>query len=174
MTQSKNAVIASILALALSAATAAVDIGSLPKLNSGLWVTTVTNDGMKPTTHSMCMDEATQQRMLTLGQGLMAGMCKRSDLRRDGDAFVFETDCAMGPMRVISTSRTTFTVTSAYRSESTAKFDPPMAGMGATRSVAQGRHSGACPAGMKPGDMKLPDGRIMNINNLPGMMAPPR
>lgn len=162
------------LLLAAGAAPAAIDVGSLPKLKNGLWVTTVNNEGMPPATHRMCIDEATQQRLLTLGLGMMTGMCTKSDLRRQGDAIVFDSECSLGAMRVTSSGRTTFSGDIAYSTESTTRFDPPMMGRESVRSLASGRHSGACPEGMKPGDMKLPDGRVVNINDLPGMMAKPR
>jgi hypothetical protein len=151
-----------------------MDPGLLPKLRNGLWVTTVTSEGMRPATHSICMDEATQQRLLTMGLGMAAGMCAKTSLRREGEAVVFGSDCSIGPMRVKTTGRTTFTGDAAYSSESTTSFDPPMMGRGAMHSSVKGRHTGACPAGMNPGDMKLPDGRVMNINSLPSMMMPPR
>ncbi len=163
-----------VLLAAGNAALAAMDLGSLPTLRSGLWLTTVSNEGMKPTTVSMCIDEATQQRLLMMGQGAMAGLCAKSDLRRDGDAFVFDSDCTMGPMRVRSSGRTTFTGTIAYNTESLTRFDPPLMGRDTMRSMATGRHGGACPADMKPGDVKLPDGRVLNVGNLPGLMALPR
>ena len=147
-----------------------MDPGTLPKLKSGLWTTTVASEGMRPATHSICMDKATQQRLLTMGLGMAAGMCAKTNLRREGEVIFFDSDCSIGPMRVKSTGRTTFTGEVAYSTESTTSFDPPMMGRGTMRSVANGRHTGACPVGMKPGDMKLPDGRVMNINDLPGMM----
>lgn len=161
-----------VLVSAGDAASAAIDLGSLPRLKNGLWVTTITNEGLKPARHSICVDDATQQHLLTMGQGAMTGMCAKADLRRDGSAFIFESDCAMGPVRVKSSSRTTFTGATGYHTEATTRFDPPILAKGTVHTVAQGRHSGACPAGMKPGDMTLPDGRVVNVNNFPGSMGP--
>ena len=161
-----------LMSAAAGAALAAIDVSQLPRLKSGLWVTTSAQEGMKPTTHRMCVDEATQQRLLTMGQMMAAGLCAASDLRRDGDAIVFDSDCSFGPMRVKSTARTTFDGATAYRSESVARFDPPLMGKSTVRSKADGKHVGACPTGMNPGDIKLPDGRVVNIDNLPGLMTP--
>ena len=155
-------------------ALAAIDLGSMPKLKTGLWVTTVNNEGMPPATHSMCIDEATQQRLLTLGLGMMTGLCSKSDVRRHGDAIVFDSECALGPMRVKSAGRTTFSGSVAYSTETTTRFDPPMMGRETVRSIASGRHMGACPDGMRPGDMRLPDGRVVNIDDLPGLVSKPR
>ena len=39
------------------------------------------------------------------------------------------------------------------------------------KAVIDGRHVGACPVGMKPGDMVLPNGLTLNLVQMSAMLA---
>jgi len=60
----------------------------------------------------------------------------------------------------------------AYRTETTATFDPPLAkDMRESKTVIEGKYVGACRDGLQPGDMVTDTGQKLNINQ---MQPPPR
>lgn len=145
----------------------------LPKMKAGLWETVTTSAGPKgaaahTSKTSMCINEAVQKEMMSIGQN-MGAKCSKSNMRRDGNKYYGETECSMGQMTVKSTSVTTFSGDSSYRGETRATFSPPMGGMSESNSTTDGKFVGPCPANMKPGDVNT-GGRISNINDMSKMM----
>lgn len=145
----------------------------LPKLKSGLWESTTTSSGPKgapanTSKHSMCVDEKFNRDVMTFSQN-MGAQCSKNTVRRDGNRVLGESECTMGNMTVKSQSVTTFSGDSSFRTENRATFTPPMAGMSESVTIQEGRHAGACPSNMKPGDINM-HGRIMNINDMAKMM----
>ena len=114
----------------------------------------------------MCVDAQSQRELIAMGQGMVQTMCRRSELRADGNRYVAEAECDLGATRSRSRSVMTVVGDSAYRIEVQASFDPPMMGMKQSRTTVDARHVGACPAGMRPGDMTLPDGRTINVRQM--------
>lgn len=146
-----------------------------PKLKAGLWETTTTASGPKgaPGAGSsmkitMCVDDKAQKDMMAFSQN-MGAQCAKNTMRRDGNKVYVEAECSTGKMTVKSSSVTTLSGDTSYRSEVKSNVTPPMAGVGDSTTTVDGRHVGACPANMKPGDMNM-GGRISNINDMAKMM----
>lgn len=155
---------------ALSVPVAAQDF---PKMKPGLWESTTSSSGPKggqgyTTKSSMCVNEASQKDMMAFSQ-TMGAKCSKNSMRRDGNKYYGEAECAMGNTTVKSQSVTTFTGDTAFRTENRATFSPPMAGMSESTTTQESKFSGPCPANMKPGDMNM-GGRITNINDMAKMM----
>jgi hypothetical protein len=144
----------------------------LPKLRAGLWeLTTASSKAQEqPPPMKSCVDDATQQEMMNFGQGVQRQMCSRYDVRNEGGKIVAETDCKLGPTRMTSRSVTTFSGSSSYRTEVRATYDPPLAGQKEATLTMEGRHLGACPADMKPGDIEVA-GKRMNLRDMRGAMG---
>jgi Protein of unknown function (DUF3617) len=158
------------VAAVFSAHAAAQD---LPKMKAGLWESTSSSSGAKgaqahTTKSSMCINETVQKDMMAFSQ-TMGAKCSKNSMRRDGNKYYGEAECAMGNMTVKSQSVTTFTGDAAFRTENRATFSPPMAGMSESTTTQESKFTGPCPANMKPGDMNM-GGRITNINDLAKMM----
>ena len=139
-----------------------------PAMKAGLWESTMSRDGapQKAGTTRMCMDAAVQKEMMDMSMGTMKSMCQKNDIRRDGNRVYSATECKFGESTMKSTSVTSFTGDTAYRSEGKASFDPPMPGMPSGTTVIDGKWTGACPTGMQPGDVVLPDGRKINMRTM--------
>ena len=142
-------------------------------MKAGLWESTSSSSGPKgaqaqTTKSSMCINEAVQKDMMAFSQ-TMGAKCSKNTMRRDGNKYYGEAECAMGNMTVKSQSVTTFTGDAAFRTENRATFSPPMAGMSESTSTQESKFTGPCPANMRPGDMNM-GGRITNINDLAKMM----
>lgn len=145
----------------------------LPKLKAGLWESTTTSSGPKGShgssmKHTMCMDDKAQKDMLAFTQN-MGAQCTKITIRRDGNKVYGDAECSMGKMTVKSQSVTTLSGDTSYRTEVKSSFVPAMAGMSDSTTVVDGRHVGACPANMKPGDINM-NGKVMNINDIAKIM----
>lgn len=145
----------------------------LPKMKAGLWETTSVTAGQKgmpahTTKTTMCINDAVQKEMMTFGQN-MGAQCSKNIVRRDGNKIVGEAECAFGNTTIKSQSTTTFSGDTAYRTEVRSTFSPPMGGMSDSSSTQEGKHAGACPSGMKPGDINV-GGKTMNISDMAKMM----
>ena len=160
----RNALPASLgCALLLSAAIAhAIDF---PMMKPGLWESQVTRDGApsKAGPAKMCMDAAVQKEMMDMGMGTMKEMCSKNDIRRDGNRVYGNAECKFGESTMKSSSVTTFKSDVAYRTEVKATYDPPMMGKSSGTTVIDAKWAGPCPAGMKAGDVTLPNGRTVSM-----------
>jgi hypothetical protein len=165
-----SATLAVVAALAAGSASA-IDI---PPVKTGLWETTITRDGVaaKATAMKMCMNNAVQKEMMDAGMGTMKEMCSKNDVRREGNRMYGDSVCKFGESTVKSTSVTTFAADTRYRSEIKTSYAPPLNGRSSGTTVVDAKWTGPCPAGMQPGDVTLPDGRIINTRPAPGAPAP--
>jgi len=160
-----------LLCLGLLAAAGLARGVDLPTLRPGLWESRVRQDPdtAVPGVTRMCLDASVQRELVQTSEGFAEKLCRRSDIRSEGGAFVTETDCEIAGTRIRSRSVTTLTGDTAYRTEVHATYTPPLAGRAQSRTVIESRYAGACLPGMKPGDLILPDGRQVSIG---GRAAP--
>jgi len=155
------------LALMASPPAAAVDY---PTLKSGQWdmTTTTGNAGDAPRKSTICLDASTQKAMLDMGAGMQKEMCSRMEIRREGQKFITDAECKLGATLMKSHGVMTMIGDTAYRTESSATFDPPLVrDVRESRSVIEGKYVGACRDGLLPGDMVTPTGQKINLNQLP-------
>lgn len=142
-----------------------------PKRKPGLWAQTVSTGGMTQTS-KICLDEATESRMTAWGQQMSDGMCARNVITPTPGGWSFESDCDMGQG---GKSVTKGTATGDFNSKYVIKATTTTTG--SSMPQANGAHEmemtavweGPCPAGMKPGDMSLPGGMTINMNQMSGM-----
>ena len=136
-----------------------------PTMKSGLWESKVTRDGVQQRAGvtKICIDAAVQKEMLDMGMGSMKSMCSKNDIRRDGNRIFGEAECKLGESTMKSKSVTAFTGDSAYHTEVKASYDPPFMGKTASTTVIDAKWTGACPAGVKAGDVIMPDGKTINM-----------
>lgn len=141
-----------------------------PKRRVGLWAQTVSSQGMNQTS-KICLDEATEAKMSAWGQQMGDGMCSKNVITPTPGGWSFESVCSMGGAGTIATTgKATGDFNSKYVLKATSVTT------GSSMPQANGTHDmevtatweGPCPAGMKPGDLTLPNGMTMNIANLPG------
>ncbi len=156
-----------------SPAAVKADAAGSPRLKPGLWRITTNSDGISQT-FSMCIDAAIQEKMNVIGTQQNAGACGETTTKAvPGGGFSFRAVCPSsitqggtaviegeisGDMNTRYTNRMTSTTTGAA-----------VAHM--NRSVlvtSEGIYEGACPAGMKAGDMETPGGRFNMIEMAEG------
>lgn len=157
---------------ALAAAVHAANAGAIdfPIMKSGMWEQKLSRDVTEkaPIVTRICIDADVQKQMLDMGMGTMKSMCAKNDIRREGGKMYGEAECRLGDSTMKSKSVTSFTGDTAYRTEVKATYSPPFMGKSAATTVIEAKWTGACPAGVKAGDMILPDGRTMNIRAATG------
>ncbi len=154
-----------IVAAGLLASAGFVAAADLPTLRPGLWESRVRQDPGPPVpgVTRMCLDASVQRQLIRSGEGFAENLCRRSEVRNDAGQIVTEADCEVAGTRIRSRSVTTFMGDTGYRTEVQATYTPPLAGRAESRTIIEGRHAGACLPGMTPGDLILPDGRMVSV-----------
>ena len=140
-----------------------------PKRKSGLWEIE-TSSGAHPGTAQkaqMCIDQKTDDALNQMGTGMSKDMCSKSNIRREGGAIVTDSVCKFGTTTATTHSVVTGQFDSAYKVETRSTYDPPMAGMKEGSAVIHARWVGPCKPDQKPGDMILPSGVKINVNDRP-------
>ena len=161
-------ILASIACVAFAGIALAQDY---PKLKSGHWELTMTTskaNNAAPQRSTMCIDDALQREMMSMGAGMSREMCTRNEFKRDGARFVGSAECKMGESKILSRSVMTLTGDTAYHTEISATYEPPFMGMKDSQTVLDGKYMGACPAGMVAGDFVGPNGQKFNVRNIAG------
>jgi hypothetical protein len=142
---------------------------AMPKRKPGLWVQTVSTGGMNQTS-KLCLDEATEAKMSVWGQQAGEGMCAKNVITPAAGGWSFDSECKMAGAGTI---KTTGTATGDFNSKYVLKATSTTSGSsmpqanGVHEMEVTATYEGPCPAGMKPGDMTLPNGMTLNIANLP-------
>lgn len=140
-----------------------------PKLKSGQWDLTITTSkakGGQAQKSTMCVDDALQREMMSMGAGMSREMCTRNEMKRDGARYIGSAECKIGESKIISRSVMTLTGDSAYHTEINATYDPPFMGMKDSQTILDGKNTGPCRDGLTPGDFIGPNGQKFNIRNL--------
>ena len=153
-------------ALAVAAPAAGVDY---PTLKNGQWemTTGASGPGAPPRKSTICLDASTQKSMIDMGAGMQKEMCTRMDMRRDGAKFITDAECKIGNSVIKSHGVMTMTGDTAYRTETSATFDPPLAkDMKESKTVIEGKYLGPCRDGLLPGDMVTDTGQKINVNQM--------
>ena len=141
-----------------------IDLGDAPMLRAGYWETLSIEQGSKGEKRTkvfMCVDDAMQERMKVLTQG---GMC--SELRIEpqrSKRWAFRSVCNPGGMgRMVSEGTISGDLHERFQSETvtTGSF---MGRSMNSKSTQDGRHVGACPDGIVPGDLVMADGSKFNV-----------
>ena len=186
----QNSFVVSCRALALALA---LTVGSIPALSdqavefpsrkSGYWEIQMVDDagsGIPAMSVHACIDAASDKTMMAAGLSLTKDMCKKIDMKRDGDAIVMDSECQVAGMT--STSKTVISgdFQAAYTVKITGSINgmPAMAG-GADKTpqkMAMTQNakwlSDKCPAGVTAGDMRMPGGITVNVNKILGKSSP--
>jgi hypothetical protein len=163
-------------ALALAAAAAPAAAQDYPRLKPGLWEVSSRSSAQGPNEpplkSTMCLDDATAKEMYNASQGMMANLCSKFDVKRDGNVYRSEATCKIGPSTMLAKSTMTVVGDTSYTIQGSSTYDPPFMGMKEATTTVEAKHAGACKPGMKPGDIVTAAGQTINIKNLQQPAAP--
>jgi hypothetical protein len=157
------------VALASGLPQAATAAAEYPVLKNGQWEIAMTGSsgGGAPRTSTLCLDASTQKNMLEMGAGMRKEMCSKMDTRRDGARFYTDAECKMGNSVIKSKAVMTMSGDTAYHTESSATYDPPLLkDLHESKSVIDGKYTGPCRDGMLPGDLITSTGQKINLKDL--------
>jgi Protein of unknown function (DUF3617) len=158
-------------AIGLPIAPALAQNVELPARKSGQWditMITQTPGGAPNMSIKACVDQASDQEMMKAGFSMAEGMCSRQEIRQEGATYVIDSTCNVGPMTTESHIVISGDFQSAYNVNVTTVSTGSMAPMAGTNEMVQeARWAGPqCADGMVPGDMLMPGGMKVNVNEM--------
>ena len=86
-----------------------------------------------------------------------------AELRKEGDRYIQEAECAMEDTLVSSTTVTTGDVSTSYEATIETRYEPPLGGMSESSQTLKATWLGPCESGQKPGDVIGDDGMKFNL-----------
>src|SRR6478736_9616771 len=155
---SRGVRIASVLAIScFGLAGASALAAELPVLKSGLWELSRSTSQQPETKRmtTMCLDESVQAEMREFGLGMAKELCSKSDRRVEGNRLTIDAVCKLGVTTMTAHSVMTFSGNTAYHTEGSATYDPPMMNTSESKSSIDGKWVAECPPGQEPGDITL-------------------
>ena len=131
-------------------------INDIPDVKEGLWASITTTPGAldKPMRTTMCTSNAVNRKMYADTHKNGDTPCKQIHMERHGSVITQEVECNFSGKVTRSMSVTTLTGNVGMRVEMR-KADNTV------ESVMDMKWVGACPTGMKLGDVAGPDGKVM-------------
>lgn len=137
---------------------------TMPYSKPGLWIITQhMQNTAQPFESKLCIDKATQGDLINAGNATTTSLCSRNDISGGGNRLVMDAVCQIGPSKLTSHTVVTYAGDSAFESVTDGLFAPAFMGKTTTHGVIDAKWSGACPAGMKPGDMFEPHGMKLHM-----------
>jgi hypothetical protein len=149
-----------VLSAGLMAAQAMAD--ALPLNKPGLWINRNTSDG-QTTEAKLCMDHATQGQMMQMGMAMSKEMCSSQSIKRTGNVVTVDSVCKVMGSTITSHAVYTYTGDTGYKGTINSSYSPALMGKKTDVMITDAKWSGACPAGMIPGDIIVPGGMKMHI-----------
>jgi hypothetical protein len=149
----------------------AVSAGPLtpPPRKPGLWTQTVSMAQMQQTT-KLCLDAATDKQMAWWGSQAAKSTCPEQTITQHlGGGWDFHSVCKSAAGGTTTSSGTaTGDFGSHYKVEatSTTTGGPMPQANGEHKMSIEATWQGPCPADMKPGDMEMPGGMKINMNDM--------
>ena len=134
-----------------------------PKRKPGLWEVSVIADGRPmPMGIKQCADETTDAQMMQMSE-MQSESCKVSGFSKTAAGHEFSSECEVAGSKITSKGSFTGDFEKEYRGEIVTTINPPMFGQTGSKSTISARWLGACPSGMKAGDMQMGNGETINL-----------
>ncbi len=145
----------------------------LPVRKAGLWEMKVLSGGSVPEmTMQQCTDEATDKDMSTAMSPVAKEMCSKQDIQKTATGYVTDSVCGIAGMTIKSTAEIIGDFNSAYTVKTTSHTEGGTAGAPRdSNSTIEAKWVGACKADQKPGDIMMPGGMKMNVNDMQKLKA---
>jgi uncharacterized protein DUF3617 len=151
--------------LVLSVAIAFAAQAQMPTRKAGLWETTVSGtsslaaQGGGKIKH--CIDAATDRAAMT--GALAAKACQQGPVVRTATGYELEGTCTIGAI----TSKSKSVISGDFSSKVTVQVTSLISTAGGpakeSKTTMESRYVGPCEAGQKPGDIIMPDGKVVKM-----------
>jgi hypothetical protein len=148
-------------------------IPETPTRKPGLWKQTTSVEGLGSVPAvSICLDADADKKLAWWAQQGVRGNCEENEISKAADgSWTFSSFC-QSPEGIRTATKGTatgdFQTSYQVKAQSTTS-GAPLPDMNGTHAVTiDSVWSGECPSNMKPGDMQLPDGNLVNLIELTG------
>lgn len=168
----------SAISLAFALATTSLPLGSsqaqeveIPARKPGQWQITMNMPAPIPAmAMEACVDAESDKKMMLAGLSASKEMCPDQTMRRDGDTIVIDSTCKVGETNTKSHVVISGDFQSAYTVDITTESSGGMPG--AMTMKQEARWVGPeCTGGLQPGEMMMPGGAKVNVNQMMNMMG---
>lgn len=135
---------------------------TMPEVREGLWErhwvsTSLPGAERTDTTTQVCRSHAESQAAWDASRKLPGCSFIKEELA--GGNYTAQIRCVIGNVTLNENASSTFRDTSTH-TETHVRYTPAFYGKTEETEIVDFKYLGSCPANMKPGDMKLPDGSI--------------
>jgi len=139
----------------------------LPQRRPGLWESRSTS-AEGETSAKQCVGPGTDRAMLG---GMTGAACAKMEVTKTATGYAVATECAIGQIKAVGNSVVTGDFQTSVRTEGTTRLTgmPGQAGTVERKLVVEAKRLGECGPGQKPGDIIMPDGKVISM---PGAAAP--
>lgn len=154
-----------LLLIALPAAQAA----DLPKRKAGLWELKTQMAGMPSVTGpiQVCVDPATDNLLQERAKEKASSNCSVMEVRRESTSrTVVHSVCKIEHATATTDAVMTGNFDSGYRNEMKMHYEPPLHGISDMRLIQDARWLGPCKPNQKPGEVILPNGNNINVQEI--------
>jgi Protein of unknown function (DUF3617) len=141
----------------------------MPVRKAGLWEMKMVRTGspLPEITMQHCTDATTDKQMSSAFSPMSKDVCSRQDIQKTATGYVTDSVCSVGGTSITSHADITGDFNSAYTVKSTSQSERPLAGLPRDSTMTiEAKWLGACKADQKPGDIMMPGGMKMNINEM--------
>lgn len=139
----------------------------LPQRKPGLWESKSTS-AEGETSAKQCVGAGTDRAMVG---GMAGAACSKMEVTKTGTGYAVASECTIGQIKAVGSSTVTGDFQATVRTEGTTTLTgmPGQPGPVERKLVVEARRVGDCGPGQKPGDIIMPDGRVISM---PGAGAP--
>jgi hypothetical protein len=132
----------------------------------GLWTLEVTVDGEKEQGKmKQCIDAKTDARMMQMA-GQIGASCTKNQLTKSGSFYTYDSECTMSGSTMKAKGVFKGDFDSKYEGEIVTTISPPLFGQSSSTTKLVGSWVGNCPTGMNPGDMVMPNGMKVSLEQM--------
>lgn len=140
-----------------------------PAMKEGLWsihTTSIDNPGNRKTegTRSICRNHAYDVRIRQQTEQKQKQICKSYKESVSGNTLTTESECSVQNSVIKTKSVATFSGDSSIHAETHGTYTPALFGTAETTIIVDQKYTGACPAGMQPGDLMSADGKVTHTS----------
>jgi len=138
----------------------------LPQRKPGLWETK-SSGAEGETSAKQCVGPGTDRAMLG---GMSGAACSKVEVKKTATGYAVATECAIGQIKAVGSSTVTGDFQATVRTEGTTTLTgmPGQAGPVERKLVVEAKRVGDCGPGQKPGDIIMPDGRVISMPGATG------
>ena len=138
----------------------------LPQRKPGLWETKSTG-AEGETVAKQCVGPGTDRAMLG---GMTGGACSKVEVKKAGAGYTVATECTIGQIKAVGNSTITGDFQATVRTEGVTRLTgmPGQPDPVERKLVVEAKRVGDCGPGQKPGDVILPDGRVISMPGAAG------